>query len=408
MRAYERIFSEEPLMEYSKACIDIALDLPSRDFDGLLIPSRGAFPFFIGIVNALNELGKNHKDYCDFNRKLNLPKAVKRYVKSQNFGGGKGDKNVLLIPFTADLSFEGAVEDVDESSFIDFTRNYWSQVTSNFLLSPGERKKDPHFSFFTDCILRKIENRETEALAYENFPKINKLAMIDTIISGRASSRILKCLGNLVRDKNLPGLLPHAYLIVDANGNKLKSPFKEALNDYVYSGKGSFHKISRILSEDEGAALEGLAAIVYPTIMKKSMHLKNKDDMMFIGAGSWSPVKENSVHNEVFDTFSNLVSAGIEYRLFNDGLIDGEKTEEQLKENFNIYRDKLVGLITNGNKRVLSCRGDFTDVNLGLTIRKIYESGSHVVHVLNDGKEINSLFKNFILRYPDLRYSLNH
>ena len=407
MNAYGTIFSEENLIEYSKACIDIALDLTSRDFDGLLIPSRGAFPFFIGIANALNELGKNHEDYDEFNKTLNLPQAIKRYVKDPNFGKGNGKRNVLLIPFTADLNLEGIIKGVDETAFVSFTRNYWSQVTSNFLLDPEERRKDPHFTFFTDYILRGIENRELDAKAYENFPKINKLAMIDTVISGRASSTILECLKNLAADKNLPGLLPYTYLIVDANGYKLKSPFKESLNNYIYSGKGSFHKISRIISEDEGAAFEGVAAIVYPTIMKKSMNLKRGEDIMFIGAGSWDPVTEIPLYNETFSVFSNLVHSGVKYVLSKGELIHSKSSEEKLRQDFEKQRAKLINLITDDNKKVFCYKDNFNDIEINLAIEKVYETSSHVVHILNKGEEVDKLLEKFASSFPNLRYTVD-
>ena len=118
----------------------------------------------------------------------------------------------MLIPFTADLHLEGKVSGIDQNSCVDYTRNYWSQVTSNFMKEPEERKKDPYFVFFTDYILRKLEKREEDARFYENFPKLNNLVMIDTVISGKASSTILRVLDSLAKDKNIPGLFPYNYL----------------------------------------------------------------------------------------------------------------------------------------------------------------------------------------------------
>lgn len=400
----DQIFSSDNLLEYCKACVDIAINMPEREFDGILIPSRGAFPFFIGVAEALSKLGKHYEDFAEFNRSLNIPRVVGNYLVGDGFSSGKGSKNVLLVPFTADLNLERLVRDVDESSFIDFTRKYWSRVTSNFLLQPEERKKDPNFVFFTDFILRKIENREADARAYEQFPQVRKLNMIDTVISGRASSTIIGCLEELAVSEGLPGLFNHADLIIDEVGRKLKSPFKEFLRNRLYtnSPKVSFYNVPRIVSEDEGAALEGVAAVVYPTIMKKSLRLRKGGDMMFIGAGSWRTLAGLGDYEGFFKKFVNLVYRGVEYELTKQGYIESSASDNTLNEKFEWGRRKFIDEVK--RTKMLAQRDDFTGLNISLPTDKIYETGSHVVHVLFKDYDADTLMAEFSSRFNDLSY----
>lgn len=401
---YNEIFSLDHLSSYCGACVEIAVSMPERDFDGILIPSRGAFPFFIGIAEALSRLGKDHKDIAEFNQSLNIPRVVKNYLSGDGFSSGGGSRDVLLVPFTADLNLEGLVGDVDESSFIDLTRRYWAGVTSNFLLPSSERRKDPNFIFFTDFILRKIEHRESDAQAYENFPQIRKLDLIDTVISGRASSTIIGCLEELAVSKDLPGLANHADLIVDENGKKLKSPFKEFLRNRVYDGsKVSLYPIPRIVSEDEGAALEGVAAVVYPTIMKKSLRLRNGNDMMFIGAGSWKTLEGLGNYQGSFQKFVKLIYMGVEHELAKQGYIESSFSTDVLNERFDEARKGFVGELKTG--RLLAQRDDFTGLNINILPDKVYETGSHVVHVLFKDRDTDSLMAEFSSRVRDLTYS---
>ena len=102
-------------------------------FDCFLLPSRGAFPFFVGVAHAMSRIARDHTDYAEFNKTLELPGTVKSYVSEEGFGGPNSKRKVLLIPFTADLNVSGIIDGVDESSLIDLTRDYWAHVTTSFL-----------------------------------------------------------------------------------------------------------------------------------------------------------------------------------------------------------------------------------------------------------------------------------
>ena len=64
------IFSEENILKYSEACLELGLSIPRvwkrRNLDTLVIPSRGAVPFFLGTCYGLNKLitfGGEHEEF---------------------------------------------------------------------------------------------------------------------------------------------------------------------------------------------------------------------------------------------------------------------------------------------------------------------------------------------------------
>jgi len=388
----DQIFSSENIKDYSRACVDIALDLPQKDFDCLLLPSRGAFPFFVGVVHALSRLARDHTDYARFNKTLELPRTVKSYVSEKEFGGPNSERKVLLIPFTADLNVSGIIDGVDESSLIDLTRDYWAHVTTSFLRDPTERKKDLRFNFFTEIILRNVEGRERDAVAYEQFPKVSKLVMLDTVISGRASSTIIGALEKISKEHGLPSLPRFSYLIIDENGKKLKNPFKLFLDTKTYESKVQQIKIPRIVSEDEGASLEGIAAIVYPTIMKKSFGLNYRGKPLFIGAGNWVSIQGSEPYFSVFNQFSEIVKEGIDQVLINEGYIDPSR--ENTGSNFETSRENFVNRLN--RTKELSLKDDAGDfVTSKMPAQKVYETGSRVLHVLFSEGDTNDLLQGF-------------
>ena len=107
----EEIFNEETMLAYSNACLDLAIDIPEKrkkhGFDTLVIPSRGAVPFFLGMVHALENLKNYGDEYEDFHRNLGVqpmltPLLPENSTISNSVRGKK--YRVLLVPFTADLN----------------------------------------------------------------------------------------------------------------------------------------------------------------------------------------------------------------------------------------------------------------------------------------------------------------
>ncbi|MEM4270862.1 MAG: hypothetical protein QXO70_02075, partial [Candidatus Pacearchaeota archaeon] len=204
MNTLERIFSEENMLAYSNACLELALDMPelreTKGFDTLVIPSRGAVPLFLGMVYALEKLRDCSEVHKEFYENLGvqpmLTPLLPECSKIANSVVGK-DFRVLIIPFTADLNIEKFDSETSNDEYTRKTREYWANVSAAFFKSQNNRNQDPYFRSFVDVILRDIECRDYLAKIYEVFPQIKSFAILDTVVSGRASNDILKAFDSI-------------------------------------------------------------------------------------------------------------------------------------------------------------------------------------------------------------------
>ena len=374
----ERIFSEENLLDYGRACVDVALDLSGRNIDTLLIPSRGAFPIFLGVVCALRSIGKEYDDVNDAYRRLNpiIPVNgwLEKYLRAEDRNYELPSMNILFTPFTADLKIsEGGIDSLE---VIRGVRDYWAKVTRAFFMSPEERKEDPYFRSFTEVVLKYIENRPDLARRYESFPQVKNLGLIDTVISGRASATIIESMDEI-------GLNPYSILIVDDEGKKLRTPFKQTLDArvYAYPSRANMVKTKRIVSEDEGAALEGVIALVYPSLMIRSLDLRHENRNFLFGAGSWHyPSVTEGIYSQNFGLFMKAIEKAVEINCA-DYLTEYDNAKE-CKQQFDTAREVFLEFMDKHN--LLRTReNSVTPFNLNpdLIVKGAYETSSHVLHV---------------------------
>ncbi|MEK6914462.1 MAG: hypothetical protein AABW83_02315 [Nanoarchaeota archaeon] len=396
-KSLELIFSEENLLDYGRACLEVALDLSGRDFDTLLIPSRGAFPIFLGAISAIKFLKEDYGDFKDLYNKLN-PVIDVNGILEEYLKGSKKDKehpiNILFSPFTADLNIRD--KNVDNTKMTEFVRDYWAKVTAAFFSQNDKRMENHYFRSFTDIILRFMEKREDLAVKYENFPIAKDLVLIDTVISGRASSTILDCFDKI-------GIKPYSILVVDENGSKLKVPFKQKLMRRVYNESAKLISTNRIVSEDEGACLEGVVALIYPTIMIDSFRLKHNEEDFFIGAGSWHyPPLSDSIYSDNFRLFMNTIRDAVEVNV-SRGYCEkreGRNPEEIFLKSRRIFLENMEKYNFMGIKD-----NSVTSFNLNHSLNVIspYETGSHVLHVPFDETSNESIFQEILSKIPNTK-----
>jgi len=391
----DRIFSEENLLDYAGACIDLAVEIPECNFDTLVIPSRGAVPIFLGMLHAMPKFTWSNA-HREFYENLGIQSMIAPLLPDSSPVTTRPEnkhRRVLLLPFTADLK----LLDKTEAESIDYTRKtraYWAEVASSFLMSPQKRKENPHFRVFTDVILRAIERRSFLAESYERFPQATQTALVDTVISGRAATDILKSFDLIYQrqesaaktaDEKVAAarVLPNSFLLIDENGRKLRQEFGTYLNRKKAMGQIKMLRcLKRIVSEDEGASLEGVAAVVYPSIMEGSANLVRGKDPFFIGAGSWHiPIEENYLDN--FKRFMSLMYTAIDARYAQDY---GDGKSGSVLENFRQARQGFVDFARTRDILVKHRveKDDLTNyfmINPSLGIEAPYETGSHVVHV---------------------------
>lgn len=388
----ENIFSEGNMLSYSGACLDLAVEIPDHvkkpesRFDTLVIPSRGAVPFFLGMVYALDKLssayeGAHQEFYQGLGIQPMLTELIPENVRVSN-NTQEAKFRILLAPFTADLNVKEFDSREDNDEYVQRTRQYWANVTAAFLRPPQTRRKDSFFQSFVDVILRGIEERGHIAEIYEAFPMIKRFAMIDTVISGRASNDILKTFDYLSHRYSTEDLKPQAFLVVDEDGKKLRRDFGSYLNRKKLQGQVRMYRVPRIVSEDESAALLGISAVIYPSIMRESKKLALCGEDFFVGAGSWflgADLKNKGHYHETFRKFMELVYKGIDIRYAQSFL--GTDPREELE----IFRDQRKRFTEHAQKHkiLLSDTPEVTSLGINHQLQVIapYETRSHVIHI---------------------------
>lgn len=203
------LITPETIKSYAKACSDIGLLLPELFDNGyhrIVIPSRGAYPFYYG-ANSTNWLWnrsskKLHHEYHSKHR-------------------------IWLLPFTSDF---GDTSLKIESSNI---RRFWSQVLSDFIKGNNSIYTN-YYEMLVQQLGLKLTINTSELLLKRELSKNRKtderFIFIDTVISGQAICEIIQAF----KDCNLRDY--YIIAIIDENGNRLKKEYKKILNEEIAHG----------------------------------------------------------------------------------------------------------------------------------------------------------------------------
>jgi len=395
--------SDENVYSYADSCINLAVDMPAKKVDTIIIPSRGAVPVFLGMIEALNLFAKDDANSKKFLDNLRIGKLVKKYlphtiglsIDNYLLDWGHEHVDVLFLPFTADLNMEEYSKSANSDYYANNMRRFWPKVISALSKGQKERVKDPYLNFvnFINTELEERPELGNELFASKWIEKKN-FAIIDTVISGRAYSTILEGF------KDLKVGTPSSFLIVDENGRKLKEKYSVKLglrkaNECqvaieVPENKISAYYINRIFSEDRGSALEGLVGVVYPSLMvhaEKDPEIKK--NFGTLACGSWYSIPEGFPHKEAFDYFNAMLKAAI---MIKCGDKDYLKSMEENREKF-VDVVSTNHLLEPGSKESINCL-EYKKYSP----TKVYETGSHVLHVcFSDADSVNILnrFKRF-------------
>lgn len=360
----EREFSEENFGGYVSVCKRVGERIAEFVLDNdqskiaIVLPSRGAIPVFIGAQIALTK-NSELKGY-DIGKLIEIPGLSCFDRLRPDDKDAKTDDflvKTLVLPFTADVKMEGLVRPEEEIKVVNNMRQFMSRVTVEFFRDPTQRESK-EFSLYLQ-FLEIVEGRKQLVKFLREFPKVEKMLMLDTVISGRASFTILS---ELVRLGIEVGNEVVPVLVVDNNGINLKKEHRRFVDKF-----GSF-KIPRIFSEDRGAALEGIVATVYPSLITGS-YGKTECGDIYPCFGSWHnvPEKEEKDYTEIFNLFLDVIEEGITgaknspetRKVFLTKLNSGEFLK---KKNFNVKdMEKLV--------------------RRGLKIVKVEETSAHVIQI---------------------------
>jgi len=406
-------FSMENFMDYGSVGCRLADDLEGKWENGLtdiIIPSRGAIPFYIAFYSALRECGKLDKDYKDFYKKIKNPRLIEEYTKDfepkenepkiekdDTISSEKNKINVLLCPFTADLNLQKYDPKSDNTEFSKEMRRYWVKVTSAFSKGIKERVRDPYFNFYI-YLIKEVEGRKSLANDYAFFRRIEKPAMIDTVISGLASSTIFNAAQEEGKLRNLS-----YHLVIDRNGERLRKEYKQILglgevslakdkNIHCRNSKVSPYLVNNIFTEDRGAGLLGVVGVIYPSLLCMGKELSKISPL---GVGSWYNVGEE----KEITSFKHITKAiNHAVRIHCSGFCDDiskEKEEEEL--------EKTIGDLNKfiDEKQILSPSPSSIQPNKVYKPEKVYVTSSHVNHICFSEDQTRSIFKDFEKQFKE-------
>ncbi|MBU5678317.1 MAG: hypothetical protein QXJ96_02145 [Candidatus Aenigmatarchaeota archaeon] len=394
-------FTKEKILSLALASAETAEATKEAYDDGvdcIVVPSRGGCPVFRCVLKAIEEYAREEKEYKKLYNAIQLPYFMND--KNRNKENGNSRRiSVILYPLTADVSLRERTKrryGITEDYVTDSIRNYGADVITTFLQDPKERAKNEKFNFLT-FLFEEIEGRQDEANFYRNIEPVHHLLLLDTVISGRSLSTIVK---NLNKHEIKYG----AIGIVDLNGAKLKQEYLNILNSSS-RGKMELVKVDRIISEDRGAALLGVIACVYPNL---ALEAQETLDIRPCGAVTWhhltydnskrkisQEMKERlDIHRNVFEQYIGALYDGIELLVRKNPEKDTEKRmEEKIK--------RVVELIEkydllDHDEEVLD---PYAFVRENIEVDEIYESSSHVVHILPSEEGVRGCLNKYRKKY---------
>ena len=255
----KNLITPENILSYSSACIEVCetlMDLKDDDFKRLIIPSRGAYPFYKGALNSYGVLTK---------------KGIERHKFWSHF-------DLLLLPYTADWG-QANIE-TDSNSI----RKFWSKILTDSI----RKKSSPYTLFYNnlvDLVGERLTINTTNLKTDKYYNNINneKFIFIDTAISGKAICDIIESFHKF----NLKDFF--IILITNSDGSELKPEHRNVIEREKNLGRLKQINVKSIYSEDSSPLLNtGISSLVFPSLIERAYNevseFKNNG---FVGAGLW-------------------------------------------------------------------------------------------------------------------------
>jgi len=361
--------STENVLSYSQACIDICsefLTLKDEDFKRIIIPSRGAYPFYIGSKTALRCLTDSKFDLLNFELQF----------------------TTWLLPFTSDWGH--AKINVSSKQM----RKFWVRVLADCL----RQTSSPYSGFYEDIIdtVGKNLTINTSQLKLKNtFGKNSanneKFIFIDTVVSGQAICEIIEAF----YDFDLVDF--YIIAIIDNSGSQLKKEYKDIIEREKSRGKLKQIYVKKIYSEDASPLLNsGISSIVFPSLIESAINdIPEFRHNNFVGGGIWfidsiSHLRSlNPNLNFVRAVINQFTFSGVRHLLdsknpwFSDQVTDNVEQIISKLGNFNIFDQNM-------SKDIIYDRIRNKDSDFDKTIDV---SSSHVIRIGLDEKIIGDIIK---------------
>lgn len=265
--------TRENIKLYMRGCEEMAARLDStidKVIDSgrrplVLIPSRGAVPIFLQARRILNDLDPENSHFTDGSVNY-YPNGVFDFLENvdpkNNTEEAKVD--VVLYPFTADVSVEGEEEHLAKRLRASCARAVLQLVSSEKTVG----KKDLEWYQF---IMRKMSDNPDEHSSMKpkqilqtlkELPKDQdyQIILIDTVISGRAAHDITTAFQTLDPDNSVVPILAVDNIKGGKFQQRRRAEIEAAAPFDLVDAKGPFVDFP-LISEDKGSALLGLCAV---------------------------------------------------------------------------------------------------------------------------------------------------
>lgn len=349
--------SVENLSLYMLGCEEIAARLDSTidkiikkgQRPIILIPSRGAVPIFLQAKRILNELDPENSYLSDKNVNY-YPNGVFEYLE------GKEPKNqspsakvdVVLYPFTADVSSEGAIEWLAKRLRESCARSVLELI--------GQNPATKDFAWYK-FIMRKL-NEDTEdaasvrpknvieSLSELPLPAHPQLILIDTVISGRAANDITSAFETL--GHSVVPLLAVDNVNQGKFQQRRKSEIEASVPYDVIDTKGPFVEFP-LISEDKGSALLGVCAINFANFNERGTFSKVSRDFsdQFIPQSCVWTLVPLYLRKMYIDTFRKFLE--ISWKIY-----QGEEVNQEEFRELQVVAHELTSTHTNPDQKEIS------------------------------------------------------
>lgn len=366
----------------SASVADFLAQKINNGYKNVLIPSRGAYPFY---EQAFHHAGMYNMAFLDEDLQgtddwLKIPKH-----------------NVITIPFTSDSC--------SEDNKPEEMRNFWVNVYKG--LHSGKDNAASLLYKFTLENVAKIPVLQNDTKLFvqkkmkDYLPDLDSSSgtiFIDTVVSGRAASKILRSMDEQEIDYT-------PILLVDENGNKFDSKFKYELENRVNRRDGKIVYVPRIFTEDRGPSLVGVTSLIFPDFMEEVSKISQLKDIgiNFPGAGIWFDIPIDQFEHQTLDeacegidkqklhTTHRSFRSMFEYFMYHEYGIDNAKSYENFIMDF-LKQANSIDILDKNTTLKWYESGLKT---LPYKIGKVDVSSSHVIKVDYDSKKTKELAREF-------------
>lgn len=340
---------------YASACADLSSTiskLKSVGYDLIVIPSRGATPFYNASKSFEYAIISETTAPFSIDTRLNYTET-------------------LFLPFTADSSDDTEVNSLQ-------IRKYWAKVLAAIISRDNADTALRFYKFLRaqagELALGAVELRGCRE---------GKFMLIDTVVSGKAICEISQALDDLGMDQC------HYILIVDNKGKDLTRKNRDIIQSLESCGRATVIYVESIFTEDEGPSLSGIWSVTFPDIMRTAK--KNIEAFSsFVGAGLYyHEVRQRPNGSNCNITKSNAILSTLLHCAVRSEFDSARRLLGELKRH-----------IKHGNlqdqKQTLAVAAPTITDNLNFNV-KLSPSGSHVIRARNTRSEAEAFIKLFMV-----------